>query len=147
MPVRLMLVLVPTSVAVKGSGDDLTAVPDERQQLSITVDRRTNALLVSGTPKYLDLVKNVVEQLDSLEANERETFTVQLRNAKATEVATIVTDFVEEEHASWWVPCRTNNWVRRPDCWSGRSPSKVTKRPTPFLCRPLRDIRAGPPTA
>ena len=78
-------------------GDDLTAVPDERQQLSITVDRRTNALLVSGTPKYLDLVKNVVEQLDSLEANERETFTVQLRNAKATEVATIVTDFVEEE--------------------------------------------------
>ena len=78
-------------------GDDLTAVPDESQQLSITVDRRTNALLVSGTPKYLDLVKNVVEQLDSLEANERETFTVQLRNAKATEVATIVTDFVEEE--------------------------------------------------
>ncbi|MEL7072631.1 MAG: secretin N-terminal domain-containing protein [Planctomycetota bacterium] len=78
-------------------GDDLTAVPDERQQLSITVDRRTNALLVSGTPKYLDLVKNVVEQLDSLEANERETFTVQLRNAKATDVASIVTDFVEEE--------------------------------------------------
>ena len=78
-------------------GDDLTAVPDERQQLSITVDRRTNALLVSGTPKYLDLVKNVVEQLDSLEANERETFTVQLRNAKAIDVASIVTDFVEEE--------------------------------------------------
>ncbi|MEC8114634.1 MAG: secretin N-terminal domain-containing protein, partial [Planctomycetota bacterium] len=41
--------------------------------------------------------KNVVEQLDSLEANERETFTVQLRNAKATDVASIVTDFVEEE--------------------------------------------------
>ena len=38
-----------------------------------------------------------MEQLDSLEANERETFTVQLRNAKATDVASIVTDFVEEE--------------------------------------------------
>ena len=78
-------------------GDDLTAVPDERQQLSITVDRRTNSLLVSGTPKYLDLVKNVVEQLDSLEANERETFTVQLRNARASDVASIVSEFVEEE--------------------------------------------------
>ena len=43
-------------------GTDLTLVPDQRQSLSITVDNRTNALLVSGTPTYLDLVAGVVEK-------------------------------------------------------------------------------------
>ena len=54
-------------------GTDLTMVPDERQALSITVDSRTNALIVSGTPKYLELVGEVVTELDAEEANERET--------------------------------------------------------------------------
>ena len=78
-------------------GTDLTAVPDERQQLSITVDSRTNSLLVSATPVYLDLVSEVVEELDSLEANEREVFAYQLRNAEALEVARVLSDFVGEE--------------------------------------------------
>ncbi len=78
-------------------GADLTAVPDERQQLSITVDSRTNSLLVSGTPTYLDLVASVVEELDALEANERETYVYRLRNADALEVARVLTDFVQQE--------------------------------------------------
>ncbi len=69
---------------------ELTAVPDDRQQLSITVDTRTNSLLVSGTPQYLDLVGAVVEELDALEANEREVFVYQLRNAVAAEVARVL---------------------------------------------------------
>ncbi|MCZ6850687.1 MAG: hypothetical protein O7F17_03510, partial [Planctomycetota bacterium] len=76
---------------------ELTAVPDERQQLSITVDSRTNSLLVSGTPNYLDLVAQVVAELDSLEANEREVFVYQLRNAVAGEIARVISDFVEQE--------------------------------------------------
>ena len=78
-------------------GTELTAVPDERQQLSITVDSRTNSLLVSGTPNYLDLVEMVVEELDALEANEREVFVYQLRNAVATEVASVISSFVDQE--------------------------------------------------
>ncbi len=78
-------------------GTDLTAVPDERQQLSITVDSRTNSLLVSGTPTYLDLVAKVVDELDNIEANERETFVYALRNAAATEVARVITEFVQAE--------------------------------------------------
>jgi len=78
-------------------GTDLTAVPDERQQLSLTVDSRTNSLLVSGTPVYLDLVAQVVEELDALEANEREVFIYQLRNSEATEIARVLTSFVEQE--------------------------------------------------
>jgi type II secretion system protein D len=78
-------------------GTELTAVPDERQQLSITVDSRTNSLIVSGTPTYLDLVAKVVEELDSLEANEREVYVYQLRNAVAEDVARVVSSFVEQE--------------------------------------------------
>ncbi|UCD76487.1 MAG: hypothetical protein JSV91_06095 [Phycisphaerales bacterium] len=78
-------------------GTELTAVPDERQQLSITVDSRTNSLLVSGSPTYLDLVATVVEELDALEANEREVFVYQLRNSQAEEVARVVGEFVEQE--------------------------------------------------
>ena len=81
-----------------GLGDAaLTAVPDQRPQLAITVDSRTNSLLISGTPTYLDLVSRVVEELDALEANERETFVVRLRNSEAAEIARVLGEFVREE--------------------------------------------------
>jgi type II secretion system protein D len=79
------------------SGTELTAVPDERQALSITVDSRTNSLIVSGTPTYLDLVSQVVEELDNLEANEREVYVYQLRNAVAADVAKVIGEFVDQE--------------------------------------------------
>ncbi|MCH2135108.1 MAG: hypothetical protein MK101_00840 [Phycisphaerales bacterium] len=78
-------------------GTELTAVPDPRQQLAITVDTRTNSLLVSGSPAYLDLVEQVVQSLDTVEANERETLVYQLRNATAEEVSRVLGEFVEEE--------------------------------------------------
>ncbi|MFM1803492.1 MAG: Type secretion system protein precursor [Planctomycetota bacterium] len=78
-------------------GSDLTLVPDDRQQLSITVDDRTNSLLVSGTPNYLELVENVVDELDKQQANERDTFAYKLKNATATEVARVVNEFVSED--------------------------------------------------
>ena len=79
------------------SSTELTLVPDERQALSVTVDSRTNSLLVSGTSGYLDLVAKVVEELDAAEANERETFVYRLKNATADEVAALVGEFVSED--------------------------------------------------
>jgi type II secretion system protein D len=79
------------------AGTELSAVPDERQQLAITVDSRTNSLIVSGTPTYLDLVEQVVSELDSLQATERDVYVYQLRNAVAEEVARVVGGFVEQE--------------------------------------------------
>jgi type II secretory pathway component GspD/PulD (secretin) len=78
-------------------GADLTLVPDDRQQLSITVDDRTNSLLVSGTPNYLTLVETVVNELDRQQANERDTFAYKLKNATAVDVAKVVNDFVSED--------------------------------------------------
>ncbi|MCC5787000.1 MAG: hypothetical protein JJU33_09900 [Phycisphaerales bacterium] len=100
------LVLIPTQSADL-VGDEqgpslldatrVTPVPDERQELAITIDPRTNTLLVSGTEEYLDLVRNVIESLDNIEATERERFVYHLRNAKALEMETTLTNFFREE--------------------------------------------------
>ena len=88
---------VPTPGGDEMFGTDLTLVPDERQALSITVDSRTNSLIVSGTPNYLDLVRTVINDLDKEETNIRDTYVYQLRNAQASEVAEVVSTFVAED--------------------------------------------------
>ncbi len=70
---------------------------DERQQLSVTIDARTNSLIVSATPEYIEEVRKVVERLDAKEVNERENLTVRLRNAKAQEAATTLRTYFNEE--------------------------------------------------
>ncbi|MFG0243164.1 MAG: secretin N-terminal domain-containing protein [Phycisphaerales bacterium JB054] len=79
------------------SSSSVTAVPDERQELSITIDARTNTLLVSGTEEYLELVRKVVMELDVIEANEREQFVFHLRNAKAKELETTLQSYFDTE--------------------------------------------------
>lgn len=76
---------------------ELITVPDERQQLSITVDPRTNSLLVSGTPRYLELVDEVVSELDQKTGANREELVHELRNARAEDVAEALTDFLTQE--------------------------------------------------
>ncbi len=78
-------------------GQTVTPVPDQRQELSITVDPRTNTLLVSGTAEYLELVRRVVTELDTIEATERERLVYDLRNAKADDVEETLRDYFESE--------------------------------------------------
>ena len=78
-------------------GGRFTPVPDQRQELSITVDRRTNTLLVSGTREYLDEVRDVVNKLDAIQALEREQRVFDLRNAQAGEIATTLQSYFEAE--------------------------------------------------
>ncbi|MGQ0629348.1 MAG: secretin N-terminal domain-containing protein, partial [Phycisphaerales bacterium] len=91
---------VPDDQPVPGAdllGGTFFPTVDERQQLAITVDVRTNSLIVSGTAEYLEQVRKVVERLDAREVNEREQLTVKLRNAKAPEVAKTLKDYFREE--------------------------------------------------
>ncbi len=94
------LVLIPTRND-NPDPDDLsgrfTPVPDMRQELSITVDRRTNTLLVSGTQEYLDEVRQVVTQLDSIQALEREQRVFDLRNAQAKEIEATLQAYFDSE--------------------------------------------------
>lgn len=81
------------------AGLELTMVPDEKQELSITVDPRSNSLLVSGTPNYLNAVERVVRELDTDQLTTRDEQVYKLKNASATEVASTLTRFVDGERA------------------------------------------------
>ncbi len=70
---------------------------DERQQLAITIDARTNSLLVSATPEYLDRVEKVITELDNVEAQEREQVVFELRNAKAPAIAQTLRSYFTEQ--------------------------------------------------
>ena len=89
----------PNEPPVEGGLVDGTFFPtvDERQQLAITIDVRTNSLIVSATREYLAQVKQVVERLDAKEISEREQITVKLRNAKALDVAKTLKEYFLEE--------------------------------------------------
>lgn len=78
-------------------GMRLTPIPDERQQLAITIDARTNTLLVSGTAEYIKDVRRIVEHLDAIEATEREGFIYRLRNAQAEEVERTLQTYFQRE--------------------------------------------------
>ena len=79
------------------AGLELNMVPDERQELSITVDPRTNSLLVSGTPNYLSAVEKVVKELDTDQFGNRDQHIVHLKNATADDVAQTLTKFADGE--------------------------------------------------
>ncbi len=94
------LVLIPTRSDEEDPEQPqgrFTPVPDPRQELSITVDRRTNTLLVSGTKEYLAEVREVVTQLDGIQALEREQRVVNLRNAQAKDIETTLQSYFESE--------------------------------------------------
>ncbi len=74
-----------------------TPVPDERQQLSIAIDARTNTLIVSGTEEYLAEVGRLVHELDNIQAAERERLVYPLKNAKAKEVETTLAASFKQE--------------------------------------------------
>lgn len=75
----------------------LTPVPDQRQQLSIAVDARTNSLIVSGTEEYLERVEAIVTDLDSKQGTERESRVYAIRNTKAKELETTLQAYFRGE--------------------------------------------------
>ncbi len=79
----------PTASVVLGS--------EEESALTVSVDARTNTLLVGGTEHYVALVAQIIETLDSSEALERRTQVYRLRNAQAVDVGTAIRNFLDQE--------------------------------------------------
>ncbi len=79
------------------AGLELNLVPDAKQELAITVDPRTNSLLVSGTANYLAAVEKVVKELDTPQFGSREQHIYRLKNATAMDVASTLTRFADGE--------------------------------------------------
>lgn len=99
-------VLVPTFFSGEGAdpnappgppGGTLTPVPDERQELSIAIDARTNTLIVSGTQEYLERVRQVVEDIDAIEATERAQRVYSVRNTLAKDIEATLQSYFSSE--------------------------------------------------
>lgn len=69
----------------------------EQAALTVTVDPRTNSLLVGGTDHYVTMVEQIIESLDSTTANDRRTEIVRLKNTQAGDVAAAVRSFLDQE--------------------------------------------------
>ena len=69
----------------------------EQYALSVTVDIRTNSLLVGGTRRYVDLVDKIIAELDESPAQERMTEVYRLRNAQAVDIETALKNFLSQE--------------------------------------------------
>ena len=82
-----------------GAGTSAAATLGSAEQtcLSITVDRRTNSLLVAGTEEYITLVARVIDQLDASPAEDRQTVVYRLRNAQAVDIEVALRQFLDQE--------------------------------------------------
>ncbi|HKQ39769.1 MAG TPA: secretin N-terminal domain-containing protein [Verrucomicrobiae bacterium] len=69
----------------------------EQSALNVTIDPRTNSLLVGGTEHYVALVSQVIESLDSSEGQERHSEVYRLKNAQAKEVQAAIRSFLDQE--------------------------------------------------
>jgi len=69
----------------------------EQTALTITVDSRTNSLLVGGTTEYIELVDRIIQQLDSSPAEDRKAMVYHPRNTQATDIETALQRFLDEE--------------------------------------------------
>ena len=88
-----------TLVRPGGTNDAASATLGTAEQaaLTVTVDPRTNSLLIGGTDHYVMMVEQIIESLDSSTSNERRTEVVRLKNTQAIDVALAVRSFLDQE--------------------------------------------------
>ncbi len=88
-----------TLVSGKGADDaeGATLGSDQQHALRLTVDPRTNSLLVGGTRQYVKLVSQVIGELDSSPAQERLTKVYRLRNGQASQIEQALSAFLAQE--------------------------------------------------
>jgi type II secretion system protein D len=81
------------------AGEPYTATIGSAEQyaLTVTIDLRTNSLLLGGTDHYVGLAAHIIEELDSSPALERITKVYRMKNAQAKEVEIALKNFVEQE--------------------------------------------------
>ena len=77
-------------------GDDPTIGTAEQNALTVTVDIRTNSLLVGGSEHYVELAVQIIDELDSSPAQERITKVYRLKNAQAEEIAAALQQFLDQ---------------------------------------------------
>jgi len=89
------LIFGPQGVSVGpagGAGGETVA-----QELTFTVDKRTNSVIAAGSQEYLELVAQLIEQLDRMDIEERINRVVRIRFGKAEEIQAAISKYYEEQ--------------------------------------------------
>ena len=69
----------------------------EQYALTVTVDLRTNTVLVGGTEHYVSLAKEIIETLDAHPAQERQAKVYRLKNSSASDIEVALRTFLQED--------------------------------------------------
>ncbi|MFW6065282.1 MAG: secretin N-terminal domain-containing protein [Planctomycetota bacterium] len=81
----------------EGDSTSATLGSAEQDALSVTVDLRTNSLLIGGTKHYVNLAAEVIEELDASPAQDRATKVYRLRNAQGEDIEAALREFLDQE--------------------------------------------------
>jgi type II secretion system protein D len=95
--VKYTLVTPEADTDAEAEGASATLGTADKHALSVTVDVRTNSLLVGGTKQYVKLASEVINELDASPAQERQTKVYRLRNAQAEDIETTLQNFLDSE--------------------------------------------------
>ncbi|MBR5606528.1 MAG: hypothetical protein IKW70_08890, partial [Verrucomicrobia bacterium] len=69
----------------------------EQYALTVTIDLRTNTVLVGGTEHYVSLASDIISTLDAHPAQERTAKVYRLRNSRAPEMETAMRTFLQQD--------------------------------------------------
>ena len=93
--IRYSLVM-PVNSEAKNVNSEPTIGTAEQSALTVTVDIRTNSLLVGGSEHYVALSTQIIEELDSSPAQERITQVYRLKNSQAEALAQALQAFLDQ---------------------------------------------------
>ena len=93
--IRYTLVM-PTAGGAANADGEPTIGTAEQNALTVTVDVRTNSLLIGGSQHYVALSSQIIEELDSSPAQERITKVYRLKNSQAEILAAALQAFLDQ---------------------------------------------------
>ncbi len=70
---------------------------EEQSALRISIDTRSNSILVGGSEHYIGLVSEVIDSLDQGGGVARKSQVYRLKNAQAADVSTAIRDFLDQD--------------------------------------------------
>ncbi len=89
---------VPAAPATPATGPDGAVVGSAQEDaLTVTVDLRTNSLLVGGTEHYVSLAAQIIETLDLAPGQERKAEVIRLKNSRAQSVEVSLRTFLQQD--------------------------------------------------
>lgn len=84
----------PLQITIQNTSPDGAPIID----LRLTVDERTNSIIVAGSQNDLDVVESIIAKLEDADVQQRRQEAIRLRNSQAVDVANALADFLKKSY-------------------------------------------------